>query len=615
MTRKSGQFLLAGVTLIVAVVFLSYLPSINGGFVLDDDLLLTRNKIIKAPDGLYRFWCTTAAQDYWPATNTSFWIEWRLWAMNPAGYHVTNLILHIIETLLIWLILRKLSVPGAFLAALIFALHPVNVESVSWIASRKNLTAMLFFLLSILWYFKYFAIARLRLAAKHSSFIIHHSSFYSWYCLSLAAFILAMLGKGSVVILPAMLLCIIWWLRLLTIGNVLRIVPFFLIAAVLGVLNVWFQTHGSGATFRTAGFIERLLGAGCVIWFYIYKAILPVDLAFIYPQWSIQADDFLWWLPLAAVLIVTLILWLYRNKWSRPLLFAWGFFCIALTPVMGFTDVGFMQASLVADHYQHVAILGLIALTASGLSIWNQRPSAAALRPAKIVAFVTVVMLAFLTWRQSGIYKSPITLYQATLEKNPNCFQACFNLANTFSAEGRIPQAIEQFERALTLKPDYIDAHLNLGVALAKAGRLPEAIEHCRRLLILKPDFPDAHNNLGILLVKTGQLPEAIECFEKALYLKPDYLAARCNLGNALVETGRYQEAVEQFERAMALKPDLDTIYDNLALAYAQTGQPDKAIAIAKKALDLARSRDQADLAKEIENWINSYRARIENEK
>ena len=146
--------MLAGAAIIIMVAFLAYLPSINGGFVLDDESLLTNNLFIRASDGPYRLWCTTESPDYWPVTNTSFWIEWRLWETKPTGYHVTNLILHVIEALLIWIILRKLSVPGAFLAAMIFALHPVNVESVAWIAQRKNLMSMLFFLLSILWYLK-----------------------------------------------------------------------------------------------------------------------------------------------------------------------------------------------------------------------------------------------------------------------------------------------------------------------------------------------------------------------------------------------------------------------------------------------------------------------------
>ena len=217
---------LAGVAIIVLAAFLAYLPSINGGFVLDDDLLVTENNLIQTPDGLRKLWCTTESVEYYPVTNSTFWIEWRLWGMNPTGYHVINLILHIVETLLIWVILRKLSIPGAFLAAMIFAVHPVNVESVAWIAQRKNVMAMLFFLLSILWYLKAdMPTASVGMAPVHShggpwerdktfsSFILHPSSFHFWYWLSLAAFVLAMLSKGSAAVLPVLLLGILWWLR------------------------------------------------------------------------------------------------------------------------------------------------------------------------------------------------------------------------------------------------------------------------------------------------------------------------------------------------------------------------------------------------------------------
>ncbi len=328
--------LLAGVVLIAAAACIVYLPALRGGFLFDDDLLLTSNRLIKAPDGLYRFCCNTEASDYWPLTNTTLWLEWRLWGTGSTGYHVTNLGLHILEALLIWIILRKLSIPGAFLAAIIFALHPVNVESVAWIASRKNLMAMLFFLLSILWYFKSYMpttsvgpppdLIETKQCTAHCPLSTAHC--FLWYWLSLAAFTLGMLSKGSVAVLPALLLLIVWWLRPLTRWDLLLTVPFFAVAALLAVVNVWFQTLSSGEVIRSADFTERLLGAGCAVWFYLYKVLLPLDLVFIYPQWHIAASNFLCWLPLVAALVVTVALWLYRNNWSRPYLFAWGFFCV-----------------------------------------------------------------------------------------------------------------------------------------------------------------------------------------------------------------------------------------------------------------------------------------------
>ena len=359
---------LAGVAIIAVAAFLAYFPSLNGEFILDDDRLLTDNNLIKAPDGLHRFWFTTEAIDYWPVTNTTFWIEWRVWGMNPTGYHVISLTLHIVEALLIWFILKKLSIPGAFLAALIFTVHPVNVESVAWISQLKNMLSMLFFLLSTLFYLQ----AETYLSPLQNRIFMRGVNY--WYWLSLAMFMLAILSKGSVVILPVMLLWIIWWRRdCVTKWELMRIAPFFVAAVGFTFVNVWFQRHGSEEVLRNANFIERLLGAGSVVLFYLYKALLPIDLAFIYPQWHIQNGSPLWWLPLCSVLAITAVLWWYRNRWSRPLLFAWGFFCVALVPVMGFTDVGFMKYSLVADHYQHIAIIGLITLVSAGLSVWRQR--------------------------------------------------------------------------------------------------------------------------------------------------------------------------------------------------------------------------------------------------
>jgi len=149
-----GQWprLFAGAALIAVVVAAVYWPSLHGDFLLDDEILVSQNNLIRAPDGLLRFWFTTQAADYWPVTNSTFWLEWRVWQANPAGYRVTNIVLHILDSVLIWLILQRLAIPGAFLAALLFAVHPVNVESVAWIAQRKNVLSLLFFLLSILWY-------------------------------------------------------------------------------------------------------------------------------------------------------------------------------------------------------------------------------------------------------------------------------------------------------------------------------------------------------------------------------------------------------------------------------------------------------------------------------
>ena len=589
--RAPHWHLLAGAVSIVAATFLAYSPSLRGGFILDDVMALTDNRLVKAPDGLYRFWNIMETHDAWPMTNSTFWIEWRLWGLQPTGYRVTNLLLHSGAAWLLWIILRRLTIPGAFLAALLFALHPVNVESVAWIAQRKGLLAMVFFLLSILAYLHTEA-PRTGDHASGSSGSPPPSGHKrslpdGWYGLSLAAFLLAMLSKASVAVLPALLLGIVWWLRPLTKRDVLRVLPFFLVAMLLVSVNIWFQTHGVETPAQKPDVIERLLGAGTVVWFYLYKAILPVHLIFFYPKWRIRTEELRWWLPLLAAVMTTGGLWRFRRSWSRPVLFAWGFFCIALLPVMGFTDITFMQYSLVADHYQHIALIAVVALGAAGWSLWQRWMRGPARWIPNTAAGVVVGIFAALTWQQSHLYADGAALYQDTLEKNPGSWMAENNLGALLLQRGQLAQAIEHDQRALQLKPDYADAHNNLGNALRRTGRLPEAIEHYKEALRLRPNYPEAHNNLGGALAVAGQLQDAIDHLRQALLLKPDYPEAQYNLGLALAQGGQLQEAIGAYRQAVGLNPDNAEGYYNLGIALARTAQVPEAIGSFREAVRL----------------------------
>jgi len=541
---------------------LAYAPSIQGGFILDDNILLTDNRVIQAPDGLYRIWFTAEAIDYWPVYNTALWIQWRLWGMHPTGYHVVNLFLHIGAAMLIWAILQRLSVPGAFVAALLFAVHPVNVESVAWISQCKSVLAMLFFLFALLFYLRAEAC---RPPASQPSL----AATERWYWLSVAAFVLAMLSKGSVAVLPLLLLAILWWLRPLTTRDLVRTAPFFLVAVVLVCVDVWFQRHGAPIEFRRAGAIERLLGAAAGVWFYLYKALLPINLAFIYPQWHIQTDHLLWWLPLLAAVAATSALWWFRQGWSRPLLLTWVYFCVSLVPVLGFTDVAFMEHALVADHYQHLAIIGVLALLAAAWSTWQRRTSGASRWVSAATAVAVAGGLTVLTWQQSRLYADARTLYQATLQANPDSWLAHNNFGGVLFEAGQVPEAIGHFREALRLNPRYADAHNNLGVALRATGQLSEAIEHHEQALRLKPDYVLAHYNLGMALAQAGKPQEAIGHFQQALRLRPTYAEVYNDMGAALAQTGKLQQAIEHFQQALRLKPDFADAQYNLGIALA----------------------------------------------
>ncbi len=446
-----------------------------------------------------------------------------------------------------------------------------------------------------------------------------------WYWLSLLAFLLAMLSKGSVAILPLALLLIVWWRRRLVKSDLLRMAPFFAIAALLAAVNVWCQARLSEQPFRTADFIQRLDAAAGVLWFYLAKALLPIHLLLVYPQWHVQTSNVLWWLPLLAVVIMTAVLRRHLHSpyanWVRPILFAGAFFCISLLPVLGFTDVGFMEYSLVADHYLYIALIAVLALVAAGFSVWHDQARGPFRSAAMVAAVALVSTFALASWQQNRLYDNAITLYQATLNDNPDCWmvqnnlgsalidvgrlpeaiahlqkalrltpgfaQAHFNLGTALHYSGRLPEAIEQFEQALQLKPNYSQAHNNLGNLLRQAGQLPAAIEHYQQALLLDPDYAEAHNNLGIALASLGKLSDAIVQYQVALKLNPDYLDAYNNLGNALVKSNRLQEAIQQYQLALRRNPNYSEAHANLAAALAGVGQLPEAIQQYQLALQL----------------------------
>jgi hypothetical protein len=347
--RKSSTA--AGALLILGIIALAYIPALKAGFVWDDDSMLTGN-IVLQPDGLYRSWFTTEQLNYWPVTWTNYRLEHVLWKENPTGYHATNILIHALCTLLLWRILVRLKIPVALPITLIFAVHPVNVESVAWVAQRKTILSMLFFLSSLAAYLKFDRTNKRR-----------------WYWMSVGLFVLAVLSKGTVVALPVVILMCVWWLRrTIKRSDVIRSLPFFAVSAVSSVLEIWFQyTKAIGADIvRSDSLPARIAGAGMAVWFYIYKALLPVHLVFIYPRWQIDPAKWFSWIPDLALLAVFGLCWRYRVSWGRPVLFALGYFIVMLVPILGFFNTYFMRYSLVADHYQYAAIIGVIALATVG---------------------------------------------------------------------------------------------------------------------------------------------------------------------------------------------------------------------------------------------------------
>ena len=621
--------------LLVVLGLVVYLPSLRNGFVWDDDTFLTKNALIQAPGGLTRFWFTTQPTDYWPVTSTTLWLEWRLWGTQAAGYHATNLVLHLGEALLLWSILRRLRVPGSYLAAVLFVVHPVNVESVAWIAQRKNLVAMLFYLLAV------FCFLRTRLMEPKAR------QPGRWYGLSLLAFILAMLSKGSVAPLPLVLLGLIAWERRPTSRDLTALLPFFVVSAGLIAVNIWFQTHGIHEVIRQANAIERLLGAAAAVWFYLSKAVIPAHLIFVYPQWHVDAGSVAWWLPLLGAVGLTAALWRIRR--TRPAFFyAWAYFVVMLLPVLGFTDVFFMRYSLVADHYQHLALIGPLALLAASWDGWRRGTRGAPV--AWAAAGLVVGLFGVLTWRQTRLYRSEETLYRATLERSPESWMVYNNLGLLESGAGRKAAAAADFATALRLNPAFAEAYVNRGELQLEGGRFEAAALDFQEALRLRPGYPEAAYNLGNALHGLGRNTEAVAAFEAALRLRPFYPLAENNLAAALVDLGRTDEAMRHYGQAIALdpasadahfnranglaglqriaeamaeyaaalrlRPNYPEAENNLAMAYERARQLDPAIAHFQAAVrlrpDYVQARNNLGVALAMAQRLDEARAQFE---
>jgi tetratricopeptide (TPR) repeat protein len=505
--------------------------------------------------------------------HSAFWVEHKLWGDATLGYHLLNILLHATAAVLVVLVLRRLRVPGAYLAAAIFALHPVHVESVAWITEQKNTLSAMFYLGAMLVY--------LRFDQERKSVL------YYW---ALALFVLGLLSKTTAATLPAALLVIFWWQRgrLSWRRDVLPLVPFFALGTAAGLLTAWVERKligAEGAAFELT-IVERCLLAGRAIWFYLGKLFWPTELIFIYPRWQVSQAVWRQYLFPAAALLLLAGCWAVRRWWRGPLA-GLLFFVGTLLPALGFCNVYPFLFSFVADHFQYLASLGVITLASAGAALLLARGRFWDRLVGYLTCLLLLATLGALTWRQSRMYADHETLYHATIDKNPDCWLVHNNLGLVLVDRGRVDEAIAHFQQALKIKPDLEQAHYNLGFALVGRGQVDEAIAHYQQALKIKPDYALAHNNLGTALAGRGQVDGAIAHFQQALKIKPDLAQAHCNLGFALVGRGQVDEAIAHYQQALKIKPDYALAHHNLGTALAGRGQVDEAIAHFQQALKI----------------------------
>jgi protein O-mannosyl-transferase len=564
--------------LLLAVGFV-YWPAVHGSWLWDDDLEITRNPVLRDPLGWWKIWLRPDGADYFPLKETVQWLEWRVWGSNSTVYHVTNVVLHAAGALLVWRLLRRLFPRtgeggiAAWWGGLLFAVHPLAVESVAWISELKNTLSLPLLLLAMIAYLDW-----------------DERSTRGSYVWSVGLFAAAMLAKTSVVMLPAVLLLHALWRRgRIAPRDLLASIPFFAISLALGLATVRFQ-HGQfvlpGGP-PVGGAASRIACAGMAVAFYLWKALIPVGLLPVYPSWVVEPARAWQFLPWAGLVLVIGRLWTARGKWGRDALLGFGFFLLNLVPVLGLIRMSFARFSWVADHFAYIPLVGLVGLAAAAFGAVLGRLQGRGRAPVLAAGAVVVVTLVFIARSQAALFHDPTALWTRTISRNPAAWVADYNLGCELVAQNRPAEAIGRFEETLRLNPVVPEAENGLGTTLAQMNRPGDAVEHLARAVQIYPRFGEAEYNLGSALLQEERFEEAIVHFEAALRDGMRTIDLLSNLGLALAHAGRLEEAVGRYREALQIDPSAVTVHDNLGSAQLLLGRPAEAISEFNAALRL----------------------------
>ncbi|MEK7233463.1 MAG: tetratricopeptide repeat protein [Elusimicrobiota bacterium] len=505
--------------MIAGLVFSAYLPALRGGFIWDDDRHVSANAAVIDPAGLGRIWRVGNTPQYYPIVFSAFWFQHRVWGGRAEGYHAVNAALHAVNALLIYLLVLRLGFRGAALAALLFALHPVQAETVAWISELKNILSTFFFLLAALSWLEY-----------------EDRGGRRWYAGAAVLYLLALLSKTTTCVFPVALLLLRWMRgRRIDAAFLRELAPFIAFGAAFGAHTISVES----ALERAVGpeydltFLQRLLISGRAAWFYLGKLVVPANLSFAYERWNVDPAYAVHWLGLAGLAAGA---WGLRRLASRELAAAAAFYLAALVPALGFFKIYPQRYSFVADHFQYLACIGpfvaagVLASRAVGhLERSNRR--------------LLLVFAAAALWigarARAAAFRSEEAVWTDAAVKQPGAYIAQLNLGKILADQGRYGEAFARYEATLKLKPGLPEAYVNMGNALLVAGRHEQAILRYRQALAggARPAVArSARNNLGVALANLKRWKEAAGVYREALRARPDDREARANLCAVLAE-------------------------------------------------------------------------------
>ena len=549
------------VLMLFLLAFAAYSPVLPGTFIMDDQRLVeSDNPLVTGEFTPGNIWFQT---DFTLST-LGFWLERLAWGASPAGYHAVNILLHGLSGVLLWQLLGRLKIPGAWLAGALFVLHPVAVNSVARIAELKNTLSLPFFMLSLWAYLRYEASALYRdpQAAPPRSW-----TGLCWYQLAFFAFLLALLAKTSTVVLPALLLAGAWWQRRrITRLDVWHALPFFALAITFGLMSIWFQKHQAlaeaGQVLAPVGFLTRLAIAGKVFWFYLLKAMVPVNLNLVYPAWKTDAATLAAWLPLLLAVFAAALCWRFRAGWGRHGLLLLAGFAITLFPSLGLFDAQFLTRWQVSDHLQYVPLTLAVSAVAALTAAWAGK---------KLFPGIAALLLAagfLLTLERANVFATEEALMRDTLAKNPAAADAHNDLGSILARRQDFSAAVNEFNTAFQQRPEDANIRLNLGQAMAMQGRLDLAAEHYQAALKLRPGDPLIHLKYGQILSQQGKVRPAILQLQAGIIFQNRGQPAadtRIHLAALYYQTGHYRRATAQLRLAIQTDTNSVDAANNLA--------------------------------------------------
>ena len=542
---------------------LVYLACVHGDWVWDDYPLIALNPVVQGPYSFLAWWFSPDAPDYFPLTTTMLWLEWHAFGNATTGYHVVSMLFHAAASILLWRLLAVMRIPGAWLAGLLFAVHPLCVESVAWISELKNtLTQPLFLLAAIHW---------VRADEQAETDQAFTAGATQW-ALALFCFLMAMFAKTSVVMFPVVILLHAWWKRgAVSFRDILRAAPFFLVSLLLGLVTIWFQ-HGraiGAEVIPVGGPASRFAIAGMAIPFYLSKILLPIGLLPIYPRWQVDPPhiwQFISWPCLAALAAAC---WFNRRTWGRQILFAGGFFLIMILPVLGFITISYMRISWVADHFVYLPMISIVALLAAAITTAAKQLTGNARHAATAATATIVLLLAIASFRDAAAWVDEGTLWQQNVRSNPDAWMAYVRLGSWKRRHGNPQGALLDFQAAIRLRPDYGENHNDMANALRDMGRVEEALAAYRESIARSPLIIESRTNLAEYLAEQGRFAEAAIQYRELVAMVPDHAEFNNKLGVCLYSSGQREEAVTCFERALELHPGWSDAEQNLAGARA----------------------------------------------